>query len=162
MDSPDMVQTSRKSSKTIILWPSSKRPDSAAHLYRSHNVGDAKQLQQLLTLPVHLRGRALCAARCSGSLQQAYTIHITEKEDDVLYGCNISRVGQNPITVYIRYFWQGNHQMYGHIRCIYTVLANPKYKVLQSCPKSSPQQKAWLLLRVRPNPDNVYINASNK
>jgi len=39
------------------------------------------------------------------------------------------RVGQNHIyTVYIRYFWyfwQGNHQKYGHIRCIYTVLANP-------------------------------------
>jgi hypothetical protein len=28
-------------------------------------------------------------------------------------------------TVYVRYFWQGNHQIYGHIRCIYTVLANP-------------------------------------
>jgi hypothetical protein len=27
--------------------------------------------------------------------------------------------------VYIRYFWQGNHQIHGHIRCIYTVLANP-------------------------------------
>jgi len=36
------------------------------------------------------------------------------------------RVGQNHIyTVYIRYFWLGNHQIYGHIRCIYTVLANP-------------------------------------
>jgi hypothetical protein len=41
---------------------------------------------------------------------------------------NMSRVGQNHIyTVYIRYFWQGNHQIYGHIRCIYTVLANPKH-----------------------------------
>jgi len=38
----------------------------------------------------------------------------------------IPRVGQNHIyTVYIRYFWQGNHEIYGHIRCIYTVLANP-------------------------------------
>jgi len=38
------------------------------------------------------------------------------------------RVGQNHIyTVNIRYFWQGNHQIYGHIRCIYTVLANPIY-----------------------------------
>ena len=28
-------------------------------------------------------------------------------------------VGQNHIcTVYIRYFWQGNHQIYGHIRCV--------------------------------------------
>jgi hypothetical protein len=36
------------------------------------------------------------------------------------------RVGQNHIyTVYIRYFWQGNHQIYDYIRCIYTVLANP-------------------------------------
>jgi len=40
-----------------------------------------------------------------------------------LYMC---RVGQIHIyTVYIRYRWQGNHQIYGHIRCIYTVLANP-------------------------------------
>ena len=34
----------------------------------------------------------------------------------------ICRVGQNHIyTVYIRYYWQGNHQIYGHIWCIYTV-----------------------------------------
>ena len=38
----------------------------------------------------------------------------------------MTRVGQNHIyTVYIRYSWQGNHQIYGHIRCIYTVLADP-------------------------------------
>jgi hypothetical protein len=30
-------------------------------------------------------------------------------------------------TLYIRYFWQGNHPVYGHIRCIYTVMANPTY-----------------------------------
>jgi len=42
----------------------------------------------------------------------------------------ISRVGQNHIyTVYIRCFWQEIHQIYGHIRCIYTVLANPVYKM---------------------------------
>jgi hydrogenase maturation factor len=42
--------------------------------------------------------------------------------------CDMYRVGQNHIyTVYIRYFWQGNFQIYGYIRCIYTVLANPKY-----------------------------------
>jgi len=28
--------------------------------------------------------------------------------------------------VYIRYSWQGNYQIYGHIRCIYTVMTNPK------------------------------------
>ena len=40
-------------------------------------------------------------------------------------------VGQNHIyiyiyTVYIRYFWLGNHQIYGVFIRIYTVLANPK------------------------------------
>jgi len=34
--------------------------------------------------------------------------------------------GQNhTYTVYIRYFWPGNHQIYGHIRCTCTVLASP-------------------------------------
>ena len=34
----------------------------------------------------------------------------------------VGRVGQNHIyTVYIQYFWQGNHQIYGHIRCIYRI-----------------------------------------
>jgi len=42
---------------------------------------------------------------------------------------DMNRVGQNHIyTVHIRYFWQGNHQIYGHIRCIYTVLANPRHE----------------------------------
>jgi len=29
--------------------------------------------------------------------------------------------------IHIRYFWQGNCQIYSHIRCIYTVLANPNH-----------------------------------
>jgi hypothetical protein len=48
--------------------------------------------------------------------------------------CCIVRVGHNYIYThihvyiyiiygYIRYFGQGNHQIYGHIRCICTVLA---------------------------------------
>jgi hypothetical protein len=45
-----------------------------------------------------------------------------------MFWLHIIRVGQNHIyTVYIQYFWQGNFNMYGHIRCIYTVLANPTY-----------------------------------
>jgi len=54
-------------------------------------------------------------------------------------GCNAHvvvatcRVGQNHIyTVYIRYFWQGNRQIYGYIQCICTVLANLSY--LFCCP----------------------------
>ena len=34
-------------------------------------------------------------------------------------------------TIYIRYFWQGNKQIHGHIWCIYTVLANPTYILKQ-------------------------------
>jgi len=30
-------------------------------------------------------------------------------------------------TGYIRYFGQGSHQIYGHIRCIHTVLADPTH-----------------------------------
>jgi hypothetical protein len=42
----------------------------------------------------------------------------------------MSRVGQNhTYTVHVRYFWQGNHQIHGHIRCIYTVLANPSVRL---------------------------------
>jgi hypothetical protein len=33
-------------------------------------------------------------------------------------------------SVYVRYFWQGNHLIYGHIRCVYyTSLANPKQEL---------------------------------
>jgi hypothetical protein len=38
---------------------------------------------------------------------------------------HILRDGQNHIyTLYIRHVWQGNHQIYGHIRCVFTVLVN--------------------------------------
>jgi hypothetical protein len=41
---------------------------------------------------------------------------------------DINRVGQNHIyTVCIWYFWQGKHHIYGHIQCIYTVLANRRH-----------------------------------
>jgi hypothetical protein len=47
----------------------------------------------------------------------------------------VRRVGQNPIhTVYIRYFWQGNHQIYSHIRCICIRSGKPYlYVIRQSC-----------------------------
>ena len=42
--------------------------------------------------------------------------------------CYVFGAGKNHIyTVYVRYFWQEIHQIYGHIRCIHTVLANPSY-----------------------------------
>ena len=52
--------------------------------------------------------------------------HVHTHPCEPMYTRIWSRVGQNHIyTVNIRYFWQGNHQIYGHIRCIHTVLANP-------------------------------------
>ena len=42
----------------------------------------------------------------------------------------MARVGQKHMyTVCIRYFWQENHHIYGHIWCIYTALANPKHVI---------------------------------
>jgi len=58
----------------------------------------------------------------------------------------IHRVGQNHIfiriygVVCIRYFKQGNHHTYGHIRCVYTVLADPVYTAVyvhQHCTASA-------------------------
>jgi hypothetical protein len=58
--------------------------------------------------------------------------------------CSACRVGQNHIyTMYVRYFWQGNHRIYGHIRCIYTVLANP------ICVPFLPPSAAFFSLAVR-------------
>jgi hypothetical protein len=41
-------------------------------------------------------------------------------------------------TVYIQYVWQVNDQRYGHIRCVYTVLANPKYAFVPTFGTSPP------------------------
>ena len=35
--------------------------------------------------------------------------------------------------MYIRYFWQGNYEIYSQIRCIYTVLANPINMCIYRC-----------------------------
>ena len=51
----------------------------------------------------------------------------------VIYGA-YTRFCQNHVyTVYIQYFWQGNPQIYGHIRCVYTVLANLKLRCPMRC-----------------------------
>ena len=48
------------------------------------------------------------------------------------HAMDINRVGQNHIyTVYIRCFRQGNHQVYGHVRCMCTDLANPRYQAIR-------------------------------
>jgi hypothetical protein len=47
--------------------------------------------------------------------------------DTRVYYHKKSRVGQIHIhIVHTRYFWQGNYQLYGHTRCIYTDPAIPK------------------------------------
>jgi hypothetical protein len=53
---------------------------------------------------------------------RSYTLHIYGSGQPYIY------------AVHIRYFWQGNHHIYGHIRCRYTVLANPVPCTLTSAP----------------------------
>ena len=61
----------------------------------------------------------------SAASEIRYDAIVISSSSQVLDMC---RVGQNHIyTVYIRYFWQGNYQIYGHTRCVYTVLANLRY-----------------------------------
>jgi len=67
-------------------------------------------------------GRVVCLDRATRvrNVKCVWTVH----RDCATHIC---RVGQNHIyMVYIRYFGQGNHQIYGHIRYIY-VLANPTH-----------------------------------
>ena len=61
-----------------------------------------------------------------------------------LYRLFTRKVGQNHIyTVHIRYFLQGIYQIYGHIRCIYTVLANPIYTQLACCHARFKKYEIW-------------------
>ena len=75
---------------------------------------------------------------CIHTMHDAHILHTRYLKGDVLFWLKfhfwgIGRVGQYPTyTVYIRYFWQENHQIYSHIRCIYTVLANPRYRACAS------------------------------
>jgi len=81
---------------------------------------------------VHLYSQLTCELQCRVEAA-CITLHSLS-----LGRYSISRVGQNHIyTVYIRYFWQGNHCIYGHIRCIYTVLANRKYFCTHNSPVRS-------------------------
>jgi hypothetical protein len=74
--------------------------------------------------------RCWCVHACAGFVRRVGQNHTHKRVHRGNY--HINRVGQNHIyTVYIRYFWQGHHKIYGHIRCIYTVLANPIY--IPSC-----------------------------
>ena len=76
-----------------------------SHIFRHQHTG------MVLTVPIN-------ACNCTSSCTHIITHCIRSST-------HTTRVGQNHI--YIRYFWLGNQQIYGHIRCIYTVLANPTY-----------------------------------
>ena len=81
-------------------------------------------------------------------------------------GREVRRVGQNHIyTVYIGYFWQENHQIYSHIRRIYTVLANPRNMACRARPPFSTQTWTFKLrlpvLETRPFRTNGACNASS-
>jgi hypothetical protein len=69
----------------------------------------------------------MCDRRCSSNTQ-------TPKQSGscplaiFLFVWLVSKVGQNhTCTVYIQYCWKGHHQIYGHVRDIYTVLASPTH-----------------------------------
>jgi hypothetical protein len=62
--------------------------------------------------------------------------------------------------VYIRHSWQGNHQIYGHIQCKYTVLANPNYFILlfrQEVETSLQGTDAHLIQRNLPQMSEVIV-----
>jgi hypothetical protein len=77
-----------------------------------------------------MRGSTFCT-------QQYATCNSWMKEWGEILFCTQQYVGLaksiNIYTVYVRYFWRGNHQINGHIRCINTVLANPSNMQHATC-----------------------------
>ena len=59
----------------------------------------------------------------------------------ILNGCILLGTSRTIYIVFIRYFLQGNRQVYARIRCLHTVLASPIY----CWPKSSSSQQACFL-----------------
>jgi hypothetical protein len=49
---------------------------------------------------------------------------------------------QSNLKVCLRNFWQGYHWIYGHIRCIHTILANPRSLVNKTVTKKENMQAA--------------------
>jgi len=60
-------------------------------------------------------------------------IHIAKSLSKYLCWCTHRFCQSHSYTVYIGHFWQGDQQMYGHIRCRYTVLANPMHTAWYKC-----------------------------
>ena len=75
-----------------------------------------------------------------GHIRCIYTVFLAGKSPNIRsYTVYIYGIFGREITicsviygVYIRYFWQGNHQTYGHIRCIFTVLLAEKSPYVRS------------------------------
>jgi len=87
-----------------------------------------------LTLKASVQAQCTCAstAFCRDVSYSVLVLNKRRSRDQQTksYFTRIFRVGHNHIfTVCIRYFLQGNHHIYGHIRCVYMVLANPMYFV---------------------------------
>ena len=82
--------------------------------------------------------------------------------------CTITRAQGWPcpyIHRYTRYFWQGNHQIYGHIRCICTVLANPACAwcmLVWSCGGFHLEHPvgSFLLLLLKPTSQSLHLHCN--
>ena len=96
----------------------------AAHLHlRTHTCVQDSHHTRRSTLNAHFH---LCSHThtYNASMHTCAYIHTSTMHAYTLFTCHC-RVGQNHIyTMHIRYSWQGNYQIYGHLRRIYMVLAN--------------------------------------
>jgi hypothetical protein len=118
------------------VWPTLQMP--CAIWFASRSKYFARTHTHIYTQPTS-EGTLLLDSLCA-PFQQSQTGDLWPKtcsksrsnEACVKRRWHMSRVGHNHIyTVYIRYFWLGNHQIYSHVRCIYTVLANLTHEGLQ-------------------------------
>jgi len=78
-----------------------------------------------------------CCLQATGShcpkpsvlMEMTTACHLSSLTGYVFYVCVYVGMARTTYIygAYTLFFWQRNHQIYGHIRCIYTVLVNPVY-----------------------------------
>jgi len=81
--------------------------------------------------------RCVCAPSPSGEC--CCCLEIIGAGQNHIHTVHIRRIGQNHMYKRCIYgiFGRENHQIYGHIRCIYTVLANPMHDRIRETQSSS-------------------------
>ena len=131
----DSVCSSRRVGHVLLhaseIMDHGQRQVETAHIYiaykaRSAHISYHKDTIQTYTM------QHTCLALLVSSLHHSKPCTVTAQQH-VATHAGVAKKKYIYIFIYIRYFWQGNHQIYGHIRCVCTILANPTHTHTYTC-----------------------------